>query len=283
MVDYLNHHNEIFFPSIKEPHYFCKDFPKFRRIRNAKQYANLYSGASTKIYGDASVWYLYSNLSAKAISEYNPDAKIIIMIRNPVEMLPSLHNQLLFSGREDQENFDHAWELSKIRRQGMFLPQNVKEIKHLFYDDICDYHSQIKRYCERFPDEQIKVIYFDDFIKSTKETVGSVVDWLGLDQCQDGLELKKVNGSRVHTFPALSKFIQHPPFQLNLLKDSIKSIPFIRKSPLLRPLYAKLSKPINIEKPSVNTTEEIKRVYSKKFESSQYLDQVIIDAWFNQG
>lgn len=283
LVDYLNQQNEIFFPPIKEPHYFCSDFPNFRRINDANQYSGLYNKSNARVKGDASVWYLYSKVSAQKIYEYNPEAKIIVMVRNPVDMLPSLHNQLLFSGREEQKSFDQAWSLIESRRQGRFLPKNVSESSHLFYDEVCDYHNQIKRYYDFFSNDQVKIVYFNDFIRDTKECVGSVVKWLGVEPRQEGIRLEKVNGSRVHAFPHFTKFIQHPPFPLNFIKDSVKKLPFVARNPILRPLYARLSRPISIEKPCINTIEQIKDTYRKRLESSEFLDQEKISEWFNQG
>ena len=64
----------------------------------------------------------------KEIKEYNPDAKIIIMLRNPIDFLHSLHSQLLFSGNEDEPDFEIAMELEEERMKGNKLPENIDMI-----------------------------------------------------------------------------------------------------------------------------------------------------------
>src|SRR5690606_1306193 len=120
MAEYLGQHPEIFFPRIKEPHYFCTDFPRFRRVKTMAEYRELFAPAKgKKVKGDASVWNLYSRKAIGEIRSYNQESRILIMVRDPVSMLPSLHNQLLYSGREDIAYFDRAWRATSSRKQGV--------------------------------------------------------------------------------------------------------------------------------------------------------------------
>ena len=111
MFHYLRQHPQIFMPDNKEPHYFGKDLIKMSDefIDNEDEYLNLFKDAkSDQKLGEASTFYLYSKSAYKEIKEYNPDAKIIIMLRNPIDFLHSLHSQLLFSGYEDELDFEIA-------------------------------------------------------------------------------------------------------------------------------------------------------------------------------
>ena len=58
--------------------------------------------------GEASVWYLYSKTAAQEIYSFNPDAQIVVMLRNPADMLYSQHSQFLYNGNEDIEDFSEA-------------------------------------------------------------------------------------------------------------------------------------------------------------------------------
>ena len=70
------------------------------------------------------MFYLFSKQAAAEIAQYNPDAKIIIMLREPVAFLYSIHSQGLYSGNETK-HFETALSLEDSRRQGMNIPSTV--------------------------------------------------------------------------------------------------------------------------------------------------------------
>ena len=115
-VEYLRTHPDIFFPDSKEDCYFATDLPNFRFIHSEADYAKLFEGrGSAKIVGEASAMYLFSDAAAGAIRRYNPDAKILIFLREQEEFLPSLHNQFLREFSEETEDFETVWRLSGNR------------------------------------------------------------------------------------------------------------------------------------------------------------------------
>ncbi|NLF38083.1 sulfotransferase, partial [bacterium] len=84
---YLGRHPSIFVPARKEPHFFGSDIVSPAFVRDRDAYLSLFAGATTEArVGEASIWYLYSKRAAREIKEFNPDARIIIMLRNPVDM-----------------------------------------------------------------------------------------------------------------------------------------------------------------------------------------------------
>jgi hypothetical protein len=104
--------------AVKEPHFFNTDDRRF--ISTLEAYENLFRDASRSYcaVGDASVWYLSSTEAVQNILAYQPDARFIVMVRNPVEMAPALHAQMLISGHENVHNFSAAWHYQEERRQG---------------------------------------------------------------------------------------------------------------------------------------------------------------------
>ena len=92
-VEYLSSHKDIFFAYPKEPHYFCDDFPTFRWARTDEEYAHFFKNMNNeKIVAEASVRYLYSKNAAKNIYAANPNAKILIFIREHSKFIHSYHN-----------------------------------------------------------------------------------------------------------------------------------------------------------------------------------------------
>jgi hypothetical protein len=109
MYFYLKQHPEIFMPERKELHFFGSDFFAPHFVRDLKDYLKFFEGADNKKrIGEASPWYLYSKRAAFEIKEFNPDADIIIMLRNPVDMMYSLRETLRKKGIERASFF--SWQ-----------------------------------------------------------------------------------------------------------------------------------------------------------------------------
>jgi len=162
MYDYLKQHPEIFMSPEKEPMYFCTDLIPHRR--SEEEYLKLFYGAGKeKRVGEASSSYLYSQHAAREIKSFSPSARIIIMLRNPVEMLHARHAQLYYHCIEDIEDFREALDAEQDRKDGRRPAKVEHSIRNLFYRESAKYAEQIRRYQEVFPAHRIRIIIFDDF------------------------------------------------------------------------------------------------------------------------
>jgi hypothetical protein len=180
---YLDAHPDIFISKPKEPKFFCSDLNNSNLISNLtmNQYLNLFSNAKDKICGEGSPWYLVSKIAPKKIYEFNPNAKIIIMLREPVSLLYSLHGQRLVALTEDIEDFQLALEADADRRLGKNLPKTANIPVVYTYSDIVKYTEQVQRYFNIFGKSNVKVIIFDDFIEDTSKIYQEVLDFLGVN------------------------------------------------------------------------------------------------------
>ena len=98
MHSYLDQHPDILMSSLKEPYYFAEDLNIPWKIRNLDDYLSLFYDRDNSVYcGESSPLYMYSKTAASSISRYNPKARILVMLRNPVDFLWSLHGQYLYS------------------------------------------------------------------------------------------------------------------------------------------------------------------------------------------
>ena len=68
--------------------------------------------------GESSVWYLYSRLAATEISKFSPSSRIIIMLRNPIDVLPSMFSARVFDGFEDIPDWRLHLRLMKAANEG---------------------------------------------------------------------------------------------------------------------------------------------------------------------
>ena len=187
---YLSQHPDIYMSEPKEPHYFCSDLHKEKDLFNNKKqvyehflyrdkesYLNIFNQIWKKIYyWEASVLYLYSRIASKNIYDFNPNSKIIICLREPIDFLISLHQQLLSTKHENRKNFLKALELEKNRKDWIDLPSNRSIPSLLYYSEIKNFSEQINRYLKYFPTENIKVILFDDLKKNTKWVTENIIN-----------------------------------------------------------------------------------------------------------
>ena len=185
LSEYLKGHFNIFMSTPKEPHYFATDMPKFRLTHNLDDYLNLFKDVNNNhmVIGEASVWYSYSEHAVKNIFEFNPNAKIVYMVRNPVDLVYSMHSQALASLDESIPDFSKAWSLSELRKKGGKIPLSCRDRKILYYDEIAKLGTQLERLLSFFPKKQLHIVFYDDFSVNTKRTYDQVLNFLEL--CSD--------------------------------------------------------------------------------------------------
>lgn len=186
-------HPEIFMTQEKEPHFFSRDFSdryeafQGRRIEtlihDENDYLDLFRCAGNEcIRGESSVFYLYSEEAPRAIHKFDPQAKIVCMVRDPVALMHSVHAQLLLMGDEDCPSFSRALELEDLRREGRVLPSNVRAPYVLCYSNYAEMASGIKTYRELFGRRQVKIIVLDDLRRSPAKTFHETLDFLGVER-----------------------------------------------------------------------------------------------------
>lgn len=225
MAHYLSQHTDVFVSQPKEPHFFLSDFSdEMRQIKSLTHYESMFSSAKkAQAIGEASVWYLYSESACRHIYDYNPAAKIIVMIRNPVEMVVSLHSQKVFSRDESIEDFSEAWALCEDRRAGLNIPQKCREVKTLFYDRVAAYSEQLDRVYKVFPKDQVLVINYDDFNADVRFVYKKVLQFIGLeDDGKDSFEI--INANKAERYSVLGNFFSRPPKSLLHITNQLKKL-----------------------------------------------------------
>lgn len=157
------------------------------------------------VLGDASVWYLYSQDALQKIKEYNADAKILIMLRNPVKAAEALHGQLLLDGRETLHDFESAWRAIASRRQ-----RGGTVNRQLQYDRVFSYAEQIERAFSVFPREQVRIIVLEEFLLDPKKSFAQTLEFFDVagtvpEKFERVNESKRIKSRLLHnvlyTFP----------------------------------------------------------------------------------
>jgi hypothetical protein len=185
----LSHHPQIYMSDVKEPRYLASDLrarfkpPRGRPIpETLEDYLALFTQATPEQRaGEASPSYLFSHTAASRIAELQPAARSIAILREPASLLHSLHLQLLRSHVETEKDLRKAISLEAARREGRHIPARSHLPQLLRYSDHVRYTDQLRRYHAVFPPEQVLVLIYDDFRADNRQTMRTVLRFLGVD------------------------------------------------------------------------------------------------------
>jgi hypothetical protein len=212
LYEYLRQHPQVFMADPKEPNYFGADVERRRTPRpSLSQYLSFFAGAGdAKRAGEASVRYLHSRTAAQEIAEFAPNARAIIMLRDPVEMMHAMHGELLYIGAEDIADFGEALAAEDDRRAGHRIPPGANKPAALLYRDSARFAEQVERYFEALGRDKVLVLIYDDFRDDTLGTYRRVLRFLDVDQ---GFvpRMGVVNPSKQARSRLLTRLIANPP------------------------------------------------------------------------
>ena len=183
LYEYLRAHPEIFMPKIKEPNFFADDLGilSYPEIDSQDAYLALFVGSEgAAVRGDASQFHLYSRSAAENIKRFNPEAKIVIMLREPVSMMHSLHAQYLSTGDEDVADFTTALGLEAERLAGRRVPRRTLFPRCMAYLDVATLAPQVERYFAAFGRQAVRVVLLDDLVRDTGKVYRGLLEFLGV-------------------------------------------------------------------------------------------------------
>ncbi len=222
LFEYLRPHPHVFLPEVKEPHFFARDLGTYPRIKTPTEYAEIFAKVTEKHLrvGEASVYYLRSSVAIPNIRDFNPAAKIIAMFRNPVDMVYSLHSQLLYVSEETVDDFEAAWRLQERRSRGLDLPPAIRSPLLVQYAQVGQFGTQTQRLLSSFPASQVKLILYDDFTASPQKVYDEVIEFLGIPH--DGRsDFPRINENKRAKVAWLRYASRKPP---PMLRNAIRSL-----------------------------------------------------------
>ena len=187
LYEYLKGHPQVFMSVVKEPCYFAADLALDHSgnflvyERDAKLYDALWSdaGDATRL-GEGSTRYLYSHDAPALIHKASPDARIIAMLRNPVDMIHSLHAHKLAAGTEDITDFEEALDAEADRHEGRRIPAHSNP-KLSTYRDRGRFGEHLPRWFDEFGRDKVRVIILEDFVKNSPTEFRSLLEFIGVD------------------------------------------------------------------------------------------------------
>lgn len=230
LSEYLRAHPQVFMCQPKEPHYFAEDFARHRVVDSWNAYAALFGGATAdhRAIGEASVWYMYSATAIPAILDSIPHAKLIVLLRNPIDLAMSMHAQTRYNMEEDIAEFADAWRACDKRRRGELVPRRCREPKTLLYDELALLGRQLERVLAVAPEGNARWWFYDDLVRAPHVLYAEVLDFLELEH--DGkADFPPVNARRRHRVAPLARFTEFPPKLLVTLALGVKEALPVRR------------------------------------------------------
>jgi len=180
--EYLRTHPNVFFSDPKEPGYFATDF-KFRLVSNDRKYLRLFKDVDESKHcavGEGSTNYLFSKTAVSNIERFHNGPKFIVMIRNPIDMVLSFHNQQLITGNENLISFSDAWQAEEDRSRGKRIPLTNKDPQLLLYSKWGMLGTQLLKLFDQVERKRVLVILFDDFIQDPGLIYREVLSFLSI-------------------------------------------------------------------------------------------------------
>ncbi|MBW1738038.1 MAG: sulfotransferase domain-containing protein [Deltaproteobacteria bacterium] len=178
LAAWLGEHPNIYMSPIKEPWFFCRDI--YQGIKTWEEYLQLFQNANPKQsrIGEASTSYLFSRVAVPAIEEKFQGASYIVMVRNPVEMAYSLHEQHMRDFREDITDFEKAWRMAPERRAGKRVPRNCPNPVLLDYPSWGKIGEQLERLYSLVRRERVLLLFLDDIKENPRREYLKVMNFL---------------------------------------------------------------------------------------------------------
>jgi hypothetical protein len=227
LYEYLRAHPQIFMSVPKEPMYFGNDLtPRYRRMTEPEYLALFKDARADQHAGEASPWYLYSTSAASEMKAFEPDARIVIMLRNPVDVMYSQHSQLVFNQREDLTDFEAALDAEPDRLGGRRIPKDAIRPEALFYRKSVRFPEQIRRYVDVFGRDAIHYIVFDDLVADAARVYRSTLAFAGVDP-DFPLDPTVYNPNRRARSGRVQRAIFAPPPALRGLYGRLRQVPLL--------------------------------------------------------
>ncbi len=218
-----------YFSPIKEPCHFCPDIneataDEFSRqqllslekymsqevrqpihihhVNKRSDYDSLFEGSDgASIRGEFSTNYLVSTVAAENIRQYNPDAKIMAVLRDPLNRIRSHYMMDWRIGLERRP-------LTKCIEEEIALGEDATFRNCRMYLAQTDYEKMLDRYRRQFPENQILVVSFEDLIKNQERVLRSILEFLDINADGIDLRLERENSSEsIPKFQSLDRML----------------------------------------------------------------------------
>jgi hypothetical protein len=292
LYHYLDQHPDVYMSPIKEPHYFCKDIrcadfdTSYQKnvcldvkkylggqtlekkhiafIEDQEEYLQLYRDVTNqKAIGEISNGYLYSTVAAENIYQFNHDAMIVMVLRNPIERAFSHWAMDLRGNDVYRKSFVGAIEDDLAKKEKGWG-------KNHLYIELGLYYEQVKRYLEVFPEKHILILRYDDLKCNSQSFVTELFDFLEIAHLDIDTN-KRYNSASIPLYPKFTSLIK----QIRLNHLATKMLPKTWKNNITKAM----SNNENLPKLSKNDIDAIKKYFIDDINKLEKLINWDLFAW----
>lgn len=198
---------------VKELNYFATDFPNVQKIafKSADDYLKVFAkaGAGHLAVGEASPFYLFSQVAFQNMFNFDHSAKVILSLRHPVEFIESYHRLNLSLLREDEPDLEKAWDLQTLRKQGQRIPKSARQSELLLYGELGMFGRYVEKLFTIFPRQQVKIFLFDELKADPQAVYEQTLAFIGVPS--DGRQqFPQINANFENKSALMARFF-HPP------------------------------------------------------------------------
>jgi len=181
LFEYIRQHPDIYMPACKEVSYFSGRNEE--NDMSLEEYLTFFSPAmQQKRIGEASGAYLYPKDTPKKIAHtLGTDIKIIMILRNPIEMAHALWGQNKRDGHENLSFFEAVEQENRRLHDNAFKQEIRIWLYQYAYIDRALYAPQVTRYIDTFGRENVKVYIFEKFFKDIEKSLTDLYNFLEVD------------------------------------------------------------------------------------------------------
>jgi Sulfotransferase family len=273
---YLRQHPDVYLPDVKEPRFFSYDPDDRTRyagprahelidsvVKDQNAYEALYAAVNgERAIGDVSPAYLPSPVAAGRIRAAVPEARIVAVLRDPVERAYSHFLDNVGSGWEEETDFERVLDLRDERSRERWW-------RKWDYVDNGFYAAQLERYFDRFEREHIRVYLYEDLRADARAVLTDLLGFLDVDPSVELDASQRHNVSAVPRSRALHRVLSAPAPVRGALKPLVPTRvrTRIRRGNLHRP-----------EMPAV-ARARLREVYREDLERLEALIGRDLSAW----
>jgi hypothetical protein len=179
LADHLRRHSDVFIPDLKEPSFFS---PSYQYIDDPGEYVDLYRpGRTERALGDASHIYLEDPDSPEILEAFFPDARFILIFRNPADRAIALYAWMVASGYEVHPTFERALAAETRRFNSGWFRRNCRQsFWNYMYFRSGRFGEQVARYLDLWPRERFYATTLYEYAARPERVTNEIVDFLGL-------------------------------------------------------------------------------------------------------
>lgn len=177
---HLKQHPQIFMSPVKEPSFFCESF---QVVNNAIDYFRLFDGVGDEtVIGEASHVYFSNPATARVLKTLFPEARFVVILRNPADRAYSLYHHMRRYGFEHVGSFEKAIEAEEERFASESFKKKCPQYPYnYYYFRSGHYGEQVQRYFDLFEPSRFRFLTLDQLRTDPDGSIKGIFDHLELD------------------------------------------------------------------------------------------------------